>query len=109
MVSKYAPYFQGNVILPIPEITEVLDPRIISLVFVDIKMRFAGLKKDTLEELMYNVGIPGHYFFRQSFVTWDVLLPTKEQAAKPVESCITRRIRVIVCNVPADLSEVMAS
>ena len=37
--GKYAPYFQSNIILPIPEISEALDPRIISLVVVDIKMR----------------------------------------------------------------------
>ena len=45
-VGKYVPFFQGNVILPIPEISEALFLRIIPLVFVDIKTgRFVGLKK----------------------------------------------------------------
>ena len=121
-MGKYAPYFQGNILL-IPEISEALDTRIISLVVVDIKARFAGLKKDNFEELMQTADIPGQYFCRRSFATWDVLLPTKEQAAKLVESCIntkffslqpeymgTRRIRVTVRNVPANLpGKVVAS
>ena len=52
-VGKYTPFFQGNVILPIPEISEALDLCIISLIVMDIKTRrFVGLKKDTFEELM---------------------------------------------------------
>ena len=91
-VGKYAPYFQGNVILPIPEISEALDPCIILLIVVDIKTRgFAELKKDTFGELMRTAGIPGQYFCRESFATWDVLLPTKEQAAKLAESCISMK------------------
>ena len=122
MLSKYAPYFQYYVILPIPEISEALDPRIIALVVVDIKTRFAGLKKDISEEVMRITGMPGQYFCRQSFATWVVLLPTKEQAAKLAESCITteffrlqpeymgtRRIRVTVCNVPDYLPRVVIS
>ena len=43
-VCKYAPYFQSNVILPIPEVANVLEPRIFSLVVFNIKnRRFAGL------------------------------------------------------------------
>ena len=110
------PYFQSNTILHVPDITEDLDPRIISLVVVDIRTRrFAGLKKDYFEDLMHTSGIPVQYFCRRSFEIWDVLLPTKEQAAKLAESCVntkffrlqseymgTRRIRVTVCNVPAN-------
>ena len=123
-VVKDALYFQGNTILPIPEITDALDPRILSLVVVDIKTRrIAGLKNYTFEDLMRPAGIPGQYFCRRSFVTWDVLLPTKEQVSNLPEICIqtqsyrlqpeymgTRRVRITVCNVPANLpGEVMVS
>ena len=66
---------------------------------------------------MRTAGIPAQYFCRHSFATWDVLLPTKEQTAKLAESCVntkffrfqleymgTRKIRVTVCNVPANLT-----
>ena len=97
--------------------------RIVSLVVVDIKnRRLAGLKKDTFEELLCTAGIPGQYICRRSFAK-DVLLPTKEQAAKLAETCIstkfsrlqpeyfrTRRICVTVSNVSAIITgEIMAS
>ena len=63
------------------------------------------------------------YFCKRSFGTWDVLLPTEEQAARAAATNITtkffrlqpeykgtRRIRVTVCNVPAFITdEVLAS
>ena len=120
-VGKYAPYFQGNITLPIPELSETLDPCLISLVVVDIKSRrFAGLKKNAFEDIARAAGIPGQYFCWRSFETWEQVI--KEQAAMLAESCITtkffrlqseyrgnRRIRVTVCNVPANLPEVVAS
>ena len=116
-VSQCAPFFQGNVILPIPGVANVLEPWIISLIVFDIKnRRFAKLKKDSFDELLRTAGISGQYFCR-SFATWDVLLPTKEQAAKRAVTCIstkflrskpeylgTRRIRVTVCNVPGTIT-----
>ena len=115
-MGKYVPYFQDNVILPIPEISEALDPRIISLVVVDIKTRrFAGLKKNTSEEVMRTAGIPGQYFSRRSFATWDVLQLTKEQAVKLDESCISTKSFwnkwfPEICNVPINFpGEVVAS
>ena len=121
--GKYTQYFQGNVILPIPEISKALEPWILSLVVTNLKTRrLTGMKKDTFEELR-TAGIPCQYFFRRSFATWDVLLPTEEQAAKISGSNImtkffrfqpkhrgTRRVRVTVCNVPAFLTdEILAS
>ena len=51
-VGKYAKYFKGNEILPIPEIVKQLEPRILSLVISDIKTkRLVGLKKETFEDL----------------------------------------------------------
>ena len=38
-VGKYAKYFKGNEILPIPEIIEKLTPRILSLVISDLKTK----------------------------------------------------------------------
>ena len=104
--------------------SKALDPCTISLIVIDIKMkRFVGLKKDTFEELMHTESMQEWYFCRQSFATWDVLLPTKELAAKLAESWIntkffqlqpeymgTRRIHVMICNVSANLpGEVVVS
>ena len=123
-VGKYAQYFVGNEILPIPEIVEALEPRILSLVVSDIKTRrLVGLKKEAFEELLKKAGIPCQYFCRKSFATWDVLLPTEAEAAEAAKSNITtrffrlqpeykgtRRVRVTVCNVPAFITgEVLAS
>ena len=50
-LEKYAKYFKGNEILPIPELVEKLTPRILSLVISDLKTkRLVGLKKETFEE-----------------------------------------------------------
>ena len=114
-VGRYAKYFKGNEILPIPEIVEKITPRVLSLVVSDIKTkRLVGLNKDTFEELLRKAGIPCQYFCRKSFATWDVLLPSEEQAAKAAANDVitkhyrlqpkykgTRRLRVTVCNVPA--------
>ena len=123
-VGKYAKYFNGNEILPIPEIVEKITPRVLSLVVSDLKTkRLVGLNKDIFEELLRKAGIPCQYFCRKSFVTWDVLLPSEEQAAKAAGSDIitknfrlqpeykgTRRLRVTVCNVPAIITgEVLAA
>ena len=118
-VGKYAKYFKGNEILPIPEIIEKLEPRILSLVISDLKTkRLVGLKKETFEEVLRKAGVPCEYFYRKSFATWDVLLPTEEQAAKAAANNIntnyfklqpgykgTRRIHVTACNVPAYITE----
>ena len=123
-VGKYAQYFKDNEILPIPEIIEKLEPRILSLVVSDIKTRrLVGLRKEAFEDLLRKAGVPCLYFCRRSFATWDVLLPTQEQAAKAASATITtkffrlqpeymgtRRIRVTVCNVPATVTgEVLAA
>ena len=68
-------------------------------------------------------GIPCQYFCRKSFATWDVLLPTEDQAAKLAANNITttyfrlqpeyrgtRRLHVTICNVPAHITgEVLAA
>ena len=123
-VGKYADYFKGNEILPIPEIVQKIEPRIVSLVVTDLKSRrLVGLKKEGFEDLLRKAGVPCQYFCRKSFATWDVLLPSSDQAAKVASSNIntkffrlqpeylgTRRIRVTVCNVPAFITgEVLAA
>ena len=124
MVEKYAKYFKGNEILPIPELEKKLTPRILSLVVSDLKTkRLVGLKKETFDELLRKAGIPCQYFCRKSFATWDVLLPTEDQAAKLAANNITtrcfrlqpeyrgtRRLNVTICNVPASFTgEVFAA
>ena len=123
-VGKYADYFKGNEILPIPEILQKIEPRIVSLVVTDLKSRrLVALKKEGFEDLLRKAGVPCQYFCRKSFATWDVLLPSSDQAAKVASSNIntkffrlqpeylgTRRIRVTVCNVPAFITgEVLAA
>ena len=47
-VEKYAQYFKGNRILPIPELVEAVQPKTLSLIVSDIKTRrLVGLKKKT--------------------------------------------------------------
>ena len=89
-VGKYAQYFKDNEILPIPEIIEKLEPRILSLVVSDLKTRrLVGLKKEAFEDLLRKAGVPCQYFCRRSFATWDVLQPTKEQTRKAATTAIT--------------------
>ena len=79
--------------------------------------RLAGLKKEWFEELLKTAGIPGKYFYRRSFATWDVLLTSEEIAKKLAISNITtkyfrlqpeykgrRRIKVTACNVSMQLN-----
>ena len=123
-MGKYVKYFKSNEILPIPEIVQKLEPRILSLVVTDIKTRrLVGQKKEGFEDLLRKAGVPCQFFCRRSFATWDILLPPEEQAAKAAVSNITtkfirlqpeyrgtRRIRVTVCNVPAFITrEVLAN
>ena len=118
-VEKYAQYFKGNRILPIPELVEAVQPKTLSLIVADIKTRrLAGLKKDKFEEVLKAAGIPARYFCRRSFATWDILLPSQELATKLAsnnsintkqyrlqpEYMGRRRIKVTVCNVPIQLS-----
>ena len=72
--EKYTKYFQGNRILPIPELVQEVQPKIISFVMTDLKTRrLAGIKKETFEDLLKAAGIPAKYYCRRSFATWDVL------------------------------------
>ena len=88
-VRRFAKYFKGNEILPIPEIADKIKPRVLSLVVSDLKTkRLVGLNKEVFEELLRKAGIQCQYFCRKSFTTWDVLLPTEKQAAKAAESAI---------------------
>ena len=117
--EKYEKYFQGNRILPIPKLVHEVQPKIISFVVTDLKMRrLAGIKKDTFEDLLKAAGIPAKYYCRRSFATWDVLLPSEDLAAKLAGDSITskyfrlqpeymgkQRIKITICNVPIQLNE----
>ena len=117
-VTKYAKYFKENEILPIPELVEAVKPKTLSFVVTDLRTRrLAGLKKESFEELLKTAGIPGKYFYRRSFSTWDVLLPSEEIAKKLAISIIItkyfrlqpeyrgrRRIKVTICKVSMQLN-----
>ena len=116
--TKYAKFFVGNRILPIPVLVEIVQPKIISFIITDLKTRrLSGIKKATFEKLLRAAGIPARYFCRRSFATWDVLLATEDLAKKLAGSNISskynrlqpeykghRKIRVTVCNVPIQLN-----
>ena len=88
-VTKYAKYFKDNEILPIPELVEAVKPKTLSFVVTDLRTRrLAGLK-ESFDELLKTAGIPGKYFYRRSFATWDVLLPSEEIAKKLATHNIT--------------------
>ena len=81
--EKYAQYFKGNRILPIPELVEAVQPKTLSLIISVIKTkRLAGVKKEKFEEILKAAGIPARYFCRRSFATWDILLLSQELATK---------------------------
>ena len=117
-VEKYEQYFKDREILPITELVEAVEPKTLSFVVTDIKTkRLAGIKKETFEDLLKTANIPGKYFCRRSFATWDVLLPSEEVAKSLAGGNITtrffwlqpeyrgkKRIRVTVCNVSMQLS-----
>ena len=124
MREKYEKYFQGNRILPIPELVKEVQPKIVSFVITDLKSRrLAGIRKETFEDLLRAADIPAKYYCRRSFATWDVLLPNEELATKLAGGNITlkyfrlqpeymgkRKIKITVCNVPIQLNkEVLAA
>ena len=116
--NKYAKYFKDGEILPIPELVQAVEPKTISFVITDIKTRrLANINKEKFEETLKSVGIPGKYICRGSFATWDVLLPTEEQAKKLATNNINtkyfrlqpeylgkRQIKVTVCNASMQLN-----
>ena len=119
MREKYEKYFQGNRILPIPELVKEVQQKIVSFVITDIKSRrLAEIRKETFEDLLRAADIPAKYYCRRSFATWNVLLPNEELATKLAGGNITskyfrlqpeymgkRKIKITVCNVPIQLNE----
>ena len=118
-LGKYAQYFKVNEILPIPEIIEKLEPRILSLVVSDLKTRrLVGLKKEAFEDLLRKA-----VFLQTEFCNLGCPVPTKEQATKAATTTITtkffrlqpeymgtRRVRVTIYNVPVTITrEVLAA
>ena len=58
-VNKYAQYFQGNTVLPIPELTNQLETKTVSFIVTDLRLkRLDGLKKETFGELLRTSGVP---------------------------------------------------
>ena len=81
--AKYAQYFKGNKILPIPELVEAVQPKTLSFIVTDLKTRrLADIKKYTFEELLKAAGIPARFFCMRSFATRDAWLPSEELATK---------------------------
>ena len=117
-VEKYASYLKDGEILPIPGLVEAVEPKTPSSVVTDLQTKtLAGLKKETFEGILKTANIPSKYFYRRSFATWDVLLPSEEAPKKLASGNSTTRffrlqpeyrgkcrIKVTVCNVSMQLS-----
>ena len=60
--------FEKDRILPIPELVEAEEPKILSFVISDLRSkRLPGLTKETFEELLKTAGVPCRYFCWRSF------------------------------------------
>ena len=80
-VNKLAKYFKENEILPIPELVQAIEPKtVVCHNRLKDQETDRTQKKKTFEEIIKTAGIPGKYFYRKSFATWDVLLPSEEIA-----------------------------
>ena len=117
-VTKYAKYFKDNEILPIPKLVVAVEPKTLSFGVTDLRTRrLACHKKESFKEVLKTTGIPGKYFYRRSYATWYVLLPSEDIAKKLATNNITtkyfrlqpeyrglRRTKVTVCNVSMQLN-----
>ena len=116
--KHFKQYVEGNVLQPIPEVWKKLEPRVLSLVATDRNTkRLTGAKREDVVELLLANGIPAKYICRRSFGTWDILLPTEEEAKKLAKEIVyhkqlrmqpeyrgRRKTNITIYNVPVDLS-----
>ena len=83
--EKYAQYFQGNKILPIHELVQEVQPKIVSFVVSDLKTRrLAGLRKETFEVILKTAGIPTKYYCKRSFSKKEIPIKTQINEATTV-------------------------
>ena len=67
-VGKYAPFIQGDTILPIPDYVEALESRIIFFIISTINAKkLAGICREIFEEMMRISGISCRYFRRRGY------------------------------------------
>ena len=103
-VEKYATYFKDGELLPIPELVEAVEPQTLSFVVKDLRTkRLAGLKKETFEDILKPVNIPGKKKKNKKKKTKKKKLAggnitTRFFRLQP-EYRGKRRIKVTVCNV----------
>ena len=84
-VRKYALYFRGNQILPIPELVAAVLPKTLSFIITNLRTRkLTGFKKETLVELLKSADIRCRHFCPRSFAPWDVLLSSEKLAITPM-------------------------
>ena len=117
-VEKYERCFKDGEVLPIPELVGAVEPGTLSFVVTDIGTgRLAGIGREAFEDLLGAAGVPGRYFCRGGFATWDVLLPSEEVAKGLAGGGVAARffrlqpeyrggggVRVAVCSVSVQLS-----
>ena len=122
-VNKYAQYFQGNTILPIPKVTNQLETRMVSFIVTDLRLKRLAWLKKVFGELLRTSRVPCRYSCWRNYATWDILLPTEGEAQKfvaknivtkfnqlqPKEYMGSRRIKVTMCNVPRKRTSFLTS
>ena len=95
-VEKYAKYFKDNEILPIPELVEAVEPKILSFVVKD--QETCRPLKESFEEVLKTAGVLGRYFYWRSFATSPTPIWRHRKEAGH------RRIKVTVCNMSMQLN-----
>ena len=107
----------GNELLPRLDFCQKISPRVLSLVSTNSSTkRLIGLKREELIDVLIASNFPAKYVYQRSFATWDVLLPTEEEAVRRAVRDLTfqnvrlqpeylgcRRTKVKVFGIPPTL------
>ena len=94
--TKYQKFINGNELLAVPDVLEDMEPRTLSFVTFEAgSKKLVGITKENFEEALIAHKVPARYYYRRSFATWDVLLPSKEVAEKLCRTDLrTARLRL---------------
>jgi len=117
-LDMYKKYIKGNTLLPIPEYCDQMASRTLSFVTTNATTRrLIGVRKEEMIDALIENNIPAKCIYQRSFGTWDVLLPTNEDAVRRSTKDVTfnnirlqpeylgcRRTKVTVYGIPLTLS-----
>ena len=81
--DNYLELFDGTTIPPFSEVSKALGKRILSFVFTNVKPeRLIGLKRKAMAEVLRTNCILVRNFCLKNFATWNILLPTEDEAVR---------------------------